>query len=49
MVNEICMMREHQPTRNEDKEMITEEEKKQLLDDLEKARNQHWLEMMADI
>ena len=29
--------------------MITEEEKKKLLDDLEKARNQHWLEMMADL
>lgn len=34
--------------KNEDKEMITEEEKKQLLDDIEKARHQHWLEMMAD-
>lgn len=43
MVNEICMMREHQTTRNEDKEMNAEEEKKKMQDDLEKARHQHWL------
>lgn len=28
--------------------MNTEEEKKKLLDEIEKSRHQQWLEMMAD-